>query len=88
MLHKNDNIMLMRDMHGLKEGTIFRVEEVNTDGLITFSNELIGVGAMSYDEFESNFNIVDDSQDDTYERDCVYDFINYLIGAQKARERR
>lgn len=88
MLHKNDNIMLMRDVHGLKEGTIFRVEKVDTDGLITFSNESIGVGVMSYDEFEANFNIIDDSQDDTYERDCVYDFINYLIGAQKAIERR
>ena len=88
MLHKNDNIMLMRDMHGLKEGTIFRVEEVDTDGLITFSNESIGVGVMSCDEFEANFNIVDDSQEDVHSRDCVYDFINYLIGAQKAIERR
>ena len=88
MLHKNDNIMLMRDMHGLKEGAIFRVEEVDTDGRITFSNESIGVGVMSCDEFEANFNIVDDSQEDVHSRDCVYDFINYLIGAQRAIERR
>lgn len=55
MLLKNDKIVLKKDFGGLKEGTTFQVSEIFEDGTISFRNESLGIGVMSFDEYEKMF---------------------------------
>ena len=55
MLLKNDKIVLKKDFGGLKKGTIFQVSEIFEDGTISFKNDSVGVGVVSFGEYEKMF---------------------------------
>ena len=55
MLLKNDKIVLKKDFGGLKKGTIFQISEIFEDGTISFRNDSLGMGVMSFDECEKMF---------------------------------
>lgn len=55
MLLKNDKIVLEKDMNGLTKGAEFFVKDISNEGIITFQNNILGFGMMSYDEFERYF---------------------------------
>lgn len=55
MLLKNDKIVLKKDFGGLKKGTIFQVSEIFKDGTISFKNDSVGVGVVSFGEYEKLF---------------------------------
>lgn len=55
MLLKNDKIVLKKDFGGLKKGTTFQVSEIFEDGTISFRNDSLGMGVMSFDECEKMF---------------------------------
>ena len=55
MLLKNDKIVLKKDFGGLKKGTTFQISEIFEDGTISFRNDSLGMGVMSFDECEKMF---------------------------------
>lgn len=55
MLLKNDKIILEKDMNGLTKGIEFFVKDISNEGTITFQNNMLGFGVMSYEEFEEYF---------------------------------
>ena len=55
MLLKNDKIVLKKDFGRLKKGTIFQISEIFEDGTISFRNDSLGMGVMSFDEYEKMF---------------------------------